>query len=80
MLDAQYAAGFIDPAELTRNRSSFPQVAPEGSLPGHPGFLTDDQTTKLEALRVILKELGYEKRMDDATLVSFVDVFNCALI
>jgi hypothetical protein len=52
------------------HRESFPQKAPEGSLPGHPGFLDATQEAKLAELRESLKAKGYEKRLDDSSLVS----------
>lgn len=39
---------------------------------GFPGYLTDDQKSALEQLRIMLEAEGFTERMDDSTLLRFL--------
>lgn len=61
--------------------SSYPQTCAPGSQSGTPGNLNDSQKKALAELRDVLKKMGYELRLDDATLLRFLRArkFNVAL-
>lgn len=52
--------------------SSYPQAVAPGGPTGYPGFLTSEQTDALTELKKQLTEAGYEKRLDEATLLRFL--------
>lgn len=51
---------------------SFPQTSAPGDQTGYPGNCTDEQKQALEELREQLTKMGFEKRLDDATLLRFL--------
>lgn len=52
--------------------ASYPQICAPGSLPGTPGNTTPEQDSAKEHLRTLLEAEGFEKRLDDATLLRFL--------
>ncbi|CAH6719684.1 SEC14 cytosolic factor [[Candida] jaroonii] len=52
--------------------SSYPQISAPTEQTGYTSNLTDEQKVALEKLREELKSLGYEKRLDDSTLLRFL--------
>lgn len=52
--------------------SSYPQISAPTEQTGYTSNLTDEQKAALEKLREELKALGYEKRLDDSTLLRFL--------
>uniref|UniRef100_A0A060SX04 ARAD1A00946p n=1 Tax=Blastobotrys adeninivorans TaxID=409370 RepID=A0A060SX04_BLAAD len=52
--------------------ASFPQKYNQSSHEGYPGFLNQSQMAALDTLRKQLKDAGYTKRLDDATLLRFL--------
>lgn len=51
---------------------SFPQVSAPSKTTGYTSNLTEEQKQILQKLRQALKDLGYTKRLDDATLLRFL--------
>ncbi|CCF55632.1 hypothetical protein KAFR_0A01940 [Kazachstania africana CBS 2517] len=51
---------------------SYPQICPQGSLPGTPGNLDEAQKSALEEFRRELQNAGFVQRLDDATLLRFL--------
>lgn len=53
-------------------RASYPSKAPPTSGTGYPGNLTSEQEKALEELRAALQALGYQNRLDEASLLRFL--------
>ena len=52
--------------------ASYPQVTAPTDMTGYTSNLTEDQKKTLQEFRNLLKDQGYEKRLDDATLLRFL--------